>query len=826
VAAHPPAVPERAYALRFSDGSEIVAGGEHLWATWTHADRKAYNRNVGAPDFPDDWPVWRSTQGPPARHRQQWPEMEQALRLVREGRSLRAAARASGVSRNALSARLASPAPTARPTGIGARIRTTDEIADTLLQGRRGDRNHCIPLARPLELPRSRDLPVPPYTLGYWLGDGSTGGGRLTCHTDDQPELVAALAADGHPVRRLSGDPRGYSVAADGLHSRLRAAGVLHDKHIPPAYLRASADQRLALLQGLMDSDGSVHAVNGCAEFTTVRPALAQQVLELVRSLSEKPVLAEGVATLDGRPVGPKYRITWRPSFYAPFRLLRKAARLHPPGAQALRNRHRMITAAVPVPPVPMRCITVDSPQSMYLAGDAMVPTHNTATEVEWLRGHLRAATSARPQRIALVARTAADVRDVLVQGESGILARTPPSEAPLWEPSKRLLTWPDGHQALCFSSEEPSQLRGPQFHAALCDELAAWRWIADDSGLTAWDNVQIATRLGENPQIVVGTTPKRLPAIRTLLADAALPGNPKRIVVTRGSTRDNLGNLSATYVDTVYGLFSGTRLARQELDGVLLDDVEGALWSLPAIDGDRLPALPSGALQYVVGVDPSVAENPTDLCGIVVCASTVHRNLHERQLYVVHDASVLGSPNIWAEAVVRTARAYGAPVVAEVNQGGALVRSALTSVDPGVRVFDVRARYGKLTRAEPVALVYDQHRAHHIGLLPELEDELTTWVPGETRKSPDRLDALVHAATALLVAPPPGLHSGPISSSSPNISAASAAPVQPPDSPFARRPSRSSPSRSRRRARVRIPLPASRTDPSPSPQPPATLGM
>jgi len=274
---------------------------------------------------------------------------------------------------------------------------------------------------------------------------------------------------------------------------------------------------------------------------------------------------------------------------------------------------------------------------------------------------------------------------------------------------------------------------------------------------MTSWDNLRVACRLGENPQIIATTTPKRVPVLYNLLDEAKRTG---RVVISKGATMDNAGNLSNTYIEAITGVYAGTRLAAQELYGEMLSDVEGALWIMELIDRSRQTVFPHGALLRVVGVDPSVAEKPGDECGIIVCASTGDRDLFKRQAWVLEDASVLGSPEQWASAVVAMARKYSCPVVAEVNQGGALVTNAIQSIDPTVKVYEVHSKYGKALRAEPVSLAYEQDRIHHINYLPELESQMTSWVPGEG-KSPDRVDALVHAMTALLIKPPPGFIGG-----------------------------------------------------------------
>ncbi len=393
-----------------------------------------------------------------------------------------------------------------------------------------------------------------------------------------------------------------------------------------------------------------------------------------------------------------------------------------------------------------------------YIAGRG---AGKTRTAAEWVREQAKYTTTGQ-RRFALVARTAADVRDVIVEGESGIMNVTPPSERPLYEPSKRRLTWPNGNTATCFTADEPDSLRGPQFSHAWGDEIAAWRQTPDAAGMTAFDNLRVGTRLGANPQIVVTTTPKRVPLLYKLL-DEAKTG---RVAITRGSTLDNSGNLSGAYLDAITGVYAGTRLAAQELYGEMLDDVEGALWTQEMIDRGRQDMMPLGTPLRIIGVDPSVAENPRDECGIVVCSATADRDLYKRQAWVLEDASILGSPETWANRVVEMARKWGCPVVAEVNQGGALVRNAINAIDPNIKVLEVHSKYGKALRAEPVTLAYEQNRVHHIGYLGDLESQMTSWIPGEGR-SPDRVDALVHAMTALMIKPPMGFSGGKITARS-----------------------------------------------------------
>jgi len=390
----------------------------------------------------------------------------------------------------------------------------------------------------------------------------------------------------------------------------------------------------------------------------------------------------------------------------------------------------------------------------MYMAGRG---AGKTRTAAEWVREEAKYTTTGQ-RRFGLVARTAADVRDVIVEGESGIINVSPPSEKPHYEPSKRRLTWPNGNTATLFTADEPDGLRGPQFTHAWGDEVAAWRQTPDAAGMTAFDNLRVGTRLGQHPKIMLTTTPKRVPLLYNLLSEAEK--NPSKVKITRGSTLDNSGNLSSSYLTAITGVYAGTRLAQQELYGEMLDAVEGALWTEELIENFRESVLPLNAPLRIIGVDPSVAENPRDECGIVVCSSTGDRDLYKRNAWILEDASVHGSPDVWANKVVAMARKWGCPVVAEVNQGGALVRNAINAIDPTIKVLEVHSKYGKALRAEPVTLAYEQGRVHHLGYLAELESQMMSWIPGEG-KSPDRVDALVHALTALLIKPPVGFVGG-----------------------------------------------------------------
>jgi phage terminase large subunit-like protein len=497
-----------------------------------------------------------------------------------------------------------------------------------------------------------------------------------------------------------------------------------------------------------------------------------------------------------------------------------------------------------------------------------------TRAASEWIHERVR---DGYAKRILLLGRTAADVRDVMIHGDSGLLNTGRPADRPEYFPSKRLVVWPNGAEALLLSADEPDQSRGPQADTAWCiakgeevltargwikienvregvekvftrrgwqsvlalramgvkpvirvttsmntlrctpdhrlwtggrgwveatdlyagemlhradghatavvgveyagevptydltvqdaheyyasgilvhncDEFASFPGMTGSDGATAFDNLRLGLRLpvmGDQPRMILTTTPRRTKPMFDLLDQAKDPSFG--IVITRGTTYENLGNLADSFRATIIGLYEGTRLGHQELMGEMLEDIEGALFKQEWFDANRVDVLPSGRMYAVVGVDPSVAERPTDECGIVVVKSTMERDFYRRNVYIVEDASVKGPPSVWAGRVARMARKWDAPVVAEGNQGGELVRMAIAQADSNLPVHIVHARAGKATRAEPVAAATEQGRLHMVGWHTELESQTSNWVPAESRFSPDRLDALTWGVLSVL---------------------------------------------------------------------------
>jgi len=375
----------------------------------------------------------------------------------------------------------------------------------------------------------------------------------------------------------------------------------------------------------------------------------------------------------------------------------------------------------------------------LYMGGRGAGKTRAGA---EWVRARalgLAPLGVVAARRIALVGETINDVRRVMIEGVSGLLSVHGAGERPRFEPSKGQLTWPSGAIAQVFSAEDPDGLRGPQFDAAWCDEVAKWRHPQ-----RTWDMLQFALRLGVQPQLVATTTPWAIPLIKKLLADAGT-------VVTRAATADNADNLAPSFVDEMTRRYAGSALGRQELLGELVDDTSGALWRRDWIEAHRVEQAPELSA-LVVAVDPPVtATAASDACGIVVAGLGP-----DGRAYVVDDRTLQGrAPTVWARAAVAAYHDYMADrVVAEVNQGGDLVVTVLRQIDANVAVRCVRATRGKWLRAEPVAALYAQGRVAHVGTFTALEEQMCAFgADGLARgRSPDRLDALVWALTDLMV--------------------------------------------------------------------------
>lgn len=395
----------------------------------------------------------------------------------------------------------------------------------------------------------------------------------------------------------------------------------------------------------------------------------------------------------------------------------------------------------------------------LILAGRGYGKTRTGAETVnKWAR-------SGNYGRIALIATDAADGRDVMVEGESGIISSAHPSFKPYYEPSKRRLTWPNGAQAFVYSAEDPDSLRGPQFHAAWGDEICKWAYAIE-----TWDNLQFGLRLGDHPKQIITTTPRPIKLLKDIISR-------DDTYITTGSTYENLENLAPAFRAQIVARYEGTRTGRQELHAELLEDIPGALWQRSLIDECRAKRLEDEKIEYqgknieiseiYVAVDPTTGEgddeDKNDECGIIVFGKG-----RDGRGYVLADKSIHGSPDEWGTAAVKAYDEYKANwLVYEGNQGGEMVASVIRACakslrEKGFRTTDhipcrkVIASRGKATRAEPVSALYEQKRISHVGLHARLEDQMAEFTADFDKKkagySPDRVDALVWAVTCSMV--------------------------------------------------------------------------
>ncbi len=342
-------------------------------------------------------------------------------------------------------------------------------------------------------------------------------------------------------------------------------------------------------------------------------------------------------------------------------------------------------------------------------------------------------------RRLALLAETEVEARQVMIEGISGLLAVHPPSERPLYEPSKGQLIWPNGCIATCFSAEAYEHLRGPQFDGAWVDELAKFR-----DGEKVWDQLMFGLRIGRLPRVIVTTTPRPTVILKKLLKDPD-------VVVTKGSTFENAKNLAKPFLNYIRKHYEKSWLGRQEIYADLIETKEGTLWTPHLLERARRAYQSSPLQRLVIAIDPAVSHGAqSDETGIIVAGMT--KNGFG---VILDDLSLKGPPSLWIQKAIDAYHHYKADrIVAEVNMGGDLVEQLLRSYDPSVSYKAVRATRGKALRAEPIAALYERDKVWHAKHLSKLEEQLCSYIPGESSKSPDRLDALVWALTDLMLTP------------------------------------------------------------------------
>lgn len=750
IAAHDPYTPTRLYRITFSDGNTVEVDGDHLWTTWTHKDFKRFyyekrcNPNQDKAVFPHDWAVRGNNAVHVRNVKMTAEEWLTILAKLSSGKSDRAVATEHGISRGFI--RKYRNNPQIVLDSLEARPKSTD-----VLHSSQTDR-HFIPRTKPVQF-SEKALPIEPWTMGILLGDGHTlTGQNIAVHPDDKAWLLDKLEERGNVVARGSHlkYPDKCSILNTGVAWKSLSLNL--GKYIPDTYLTSSVEQRLELLRGLIDSDGHVSS-DGHYRFYNTNLRLIQGVIHLVESLGMRATVSEKEGSESTRyksKTKTAYTVIFNSQGLVCCSLPRKSERHRE--IHTLTNSAHEIVSVEEIPVEQVRCLTVDSSSHLYLITESFLPTHNTLAVSQWIR---KKAMEQPGIRIGIAGRTVADVRNVMVNGESGILNISPDSERPEYKAHVAMLYWPNGSQAELLSSEAPDSARGRQYHVSVGDEFAAWKTTVDSSGATLFSNLIAATRLGDNPQLLLATTPKRTQVMKELMERSNNPAERVRIV--RGSTFDNT-SLSKLYIENLARQYGNSDLAKQELYGQMLDDAEGLVFTQQMLKDAAVSFAPKLPLRFIA-VDPSVAEKPRDECGIVAVGCTAERDIRRRTAYILEDYSLRAAPDVWAKQVVDAAREHNTKfIVAERNQGGALIQMAINAVDPSLKVFTVVATKGKQLRAEPVVMTMQQNRVKMVGSMRDLEDQMLFYDPEDSGYSPDRMDAMVWGVTAALISPPDGL--------------------------------------------------------------------
>jgi phage terminase large subunit-like protein len=693
------------YKLTFSTGEEVIAGEDHQWLTSTHYDRKNANRR--------------------------------------------------------------------KKKTLDSSIKTTRELFLTQTQGK--DTNHSIPLAQAIQY-STKELLIDPYVLGCWLGDGSKSSAQIECadiemlkeiNKSYSTTLLPSSIGQSKSCAYRIGEFKYYMQnktphKASELFLQLKSMNLIKNKHIPTIYLQSDIEQRIALLQGLMDTDGCCLST-GVMEFCNSNKLLAYQVYELISSLGIKATIHQNESWLYDLQCSDRYRINFTTNKQI-FRLQRKLNNIRQ--TLSFRYNNRYIQKIEKVETVPTKCIMVDGESHLYLITKSFIPTHNSfsgsAQVVKWIRQGA--------QSIGLIGPTYSDVQDTMVPMIVSWFLSTEflDSKHPYSDFKIRLKS---GAIIYCYSSEV--EKKGPNLEYLWCDEIATWCQGQPEKIQLRFEDMARAVRVGHNPQIIITSTPKTHPFF-TNFQKQIDNQNPKFQMI-QGSMLEN-PTLSREYISSEISLYGNTSRGRQEIYGDLITDNPGAYWTHQQIDALRVVDLPGPLIagppksqpltndqlmgrapkptldptqpyliRVVIGFDPS-GSSQGDECGIIVAA--LYSN---KEAYVLRDASGSLNPNEYAKLISDLYSYYHAStVVVETNFGGKeTFQYVLRSVNAAMKITPRHNSQGKTTRAEHISSLYSMSRVHHVGAFPFLEDQMCSFNVDYT-KSPDRLDALGLAVTEL----------------------------------------------------------------------------
>jgi len=732
------------YLVKFTDGFEVVTCGEHDWVLLNRGEVKRFGRGA-------NWLHPERTQGKPKY------SVSDIRRVFAETGTYKRTAEVLGIPYFAVYDVIHNSVP-----DPGPKVYTSRELSGMSLVHDDGHKRFAVPLLQTATAPSVSDdcLPIDPYLLGVWLGDGTHRTGAITVSQDDSQYLIGYCEESGLEVHSKTihkGNEQfraTISVDIPAFRTALRRTGLhrLDRKMIPEEYFLASEQARRALLAGLIDTDGTrADSLTGVT-FTNTDPHLHEYFIRLMGSVGERPmktVWNDNYAPsgkLNAKQLGRTTATLLRP---LPTRVKRKTpdfGRVSHSYRTGLMTR--TLESVTAIPGVPTVCVTVEDTDHLILVGSHHAICRQTRTGAEAIKKLMLDNPGCR---IGIIGMTAGAVRDTCYEGESGLLSVLPPDtydrqNGGKYNRSLGQLTLSNGSMAFSFSGSDPEKLRGFQSNFLWMDELCAFSYSQE-----AWDMAMMGLRLGAHPRIIITTTPKPSP----LIVELVRRGNeePDNVILTSGSTFDNAANLPESTLQELRNRYEGTTMGRQELYAELILDDPGALWKRDLIDETRVSVHDfdlTKMVRIIVAIDPSMSvmtERESET-GMIVAG--LGANGHA---YIIEDCSALRpSPDMWANLAISKYHQYAANrIVAEVNQGYDLVDNLLKTKDDRVPVKKVYAtRGGKFLRAEPVAALYEQKRVHHVGLHGKLEDQMTQWVPGKA--SPDRLDAMVWAITDLML--------------------------------------------------------------------------
>lgn len=739
--------PEKSYRFWFNDGSHIDSGSEHLWASWTARDRKQFLRkNNGR--LPLDWVEFLPDEFPNSTITRD--DLEFVKGKLDAKFSCKKVSELSGLSTSTIK-KIKKGSFDGLETAFGT-VKTSQEIFNTLTYGKRSDINHCIPNCSPLKM-EDRNVEFDPYWFGLFCGDGLRHSGEICGLLKDLDFYKQVMEDKGYTCQIRQVRDNFYYLKVKEIVKLLKYFNFKKGKYILDCFINASVKTRLEFIQGFMDTDGTVNKNGTSCEFTQSDKKLAECFYEILISLGMKATISSRFPTntVTGRVGKENYRITFSPTLEV-FKLPRKANKLNFSRNQISKRFHRMIVKAELIQSVPMRCITVDSPNSMFLIGKNLIPTHNSRmlaeTVIKWADNP--------NEHIALLSPTAQATRDIMVL--EGIM-KYAPKDSCEYQRSKSRVVWKNGAIATMLSGDSPDRIRGFNFSKAAIEEISSFRYPE------SYDMLLLALRAGGNPQHVIASTPK--PNEITFRLLDMCEKYPERNKIITGSTYENMSNLPEQFIRQIQE-FEGTALGDQEIHAIVMRDIAGALFRRDWIQTFEVYNKETGVsnplpefTKTVLAVDiATTSKKNSDFTALAVVSKTATGDYFVREV-----EGVKKTPKEWAEQIVEWYFKFDCDeIVVEVNQGGDMVAEMIRSVKryisdgitipidgQGLPIKEIVAYKGKRLRAELVSNLYQRKKVWHFGNLAggELVKQMLMFTGQEGRKD-DLLDSVVYAIREL----------------------------------------------------------------------------